>query len=90
MAMVIGILAVTRPFAFSSPAPLVASDAAFGIVFGLFVVAFIALAVLTISWAVRRDRPRREAWRRRMADQYRARGGPPTNGHHPGRDGPSS
>jgi O-antigen/teichoic acid export membrane protein len=88
MAMVIGILEATRLLAASSL--LAASDAAFGIVFGLFVVAFIALTVLTISWAVRRDRPKREAWRRRMEDEYRARGGPPTNGHRPGRGGPGA
>jgi hypothetical protein len=41
-----------------------ATDLAFGIVFGLFVLAFVVLAFVAIRWSVRRDRPGREAWRR--------------------------
>jgi membrane protein implicated in regulation of membrane protease activity len=40
-----------------------ATDVAFGIVFGLFVLALLVLAVVTIRWGVRRDRPGRQAWR---------------------------
>jgi hypothetical protein len=40
-----------------------ASDVAFGIVFGLFVLAVLVLAVVTIRWGIRRDRPGRQAWR---------------------------
>jgi hypothetical protein len=42
---------------------------AFGAVFGLFVVAFLVLVVVTIRWAVRRDRQGRAQWlaRRRAA-----------------------
>jgi hypothetical protein len=67
---------------------LTASDTAFGIVFGLFIAAFVVLAVVTITWAVRRDRPRREAWRRRMVEGDRSGGGPRGNGRRPGRPGP--
>ena len=40
-----------------------ATDVAFGIVFGLFVLALLVLAIVTIRWGVRRDRPGRQAWR---------------------------
>ncbi len=85
------ILDLTHRFATSlTVSAVVASDTAFGIVFGLFVVGFVVLSVLTISWAIRRDRPGRDAWRRRMAEEHRARGGPPTNGRRPGREGPEA
>jgi uncharacterized protein YqgC (DUF456 family) len=42
-----------------------ATDVAFGIVFGLFVLATLVLAVVAIRWGVRRDRPGRQAWRQR-------------------------
>lgn len=64
---------------------------AFGAVFGLFVVAFAVLVVVTIRWAVRRDRQGRAQWLARRRD---AEGGPDrppgadrgaavTDGHHP-------
>jgi hypothetical protein len=56
--------------------PLPAADAAFGIVFGLFVAAFAVLAVVTVRWAVRRDRTGRDAWRRGMAERHAAAGSP--------------
>ena len=43
-----------------------AAGAAFLAVFGAFVVALAVLVVLVIVWAVRRDRPGREAWRQRQ------------------------
>jgi hypothetical protein len=42
-----------------------ATDVAFGIVFGIFVLATLVLAVVAIRWGVRRDRPGRQAWRQR-------------------------
>jgi hypothetical protein len=42
-----------------------AADTAFGIVFGLFVLAVLVLAFIVIRWGVRRDRPGRQAWRQR-------------------------
>ena len=47
---------------------LLASDVAFGVVFGLFVLALLVLAVVTIRWGVRRDRPGRLAWKQRHLD----------------------
>ncbi len=35
---------------------------AFAIVFGIFVLATIALAVVTLRWAIRRDKVNREAY----------------------------
>jgi hypothetical protein len=52
-----------------------ASNVAFGVVFGLFAAAIVVLAVVTIAWAVRKDRPGREAWRQRMIERR-----PPTTG----------
>ena len=53
-----------------------ASDVAFGIVFGVFVAATAVLAVVTIVWAVRRDRSGRETWRQRMIERTEAPGTP--------------
>ncbi len=47
---------------------LLASDVAFGIVFGVFVLALLVLAVIAIRWGVRKDRPGRQAWRQRHLD----------------------
>lgn len=44
------------------------SDVAFGMVFGLFVLAFLVLAFVAIRWGVRRDRPGRQAWRQRRVE----------------------
>ena len=46
--------------------PLLASNVAFGVIFGIFVVALVALIVIVITWAVRHDRPGRAAWRERQ------------------------
>jgi hypothetical protein len=51
---------------------LMASDVAFGAVFGVFVLALAVLAVVAIRWGVRRDRSGREAWRRRRLDAAQA------------------
>jgi hypothetical protein len=46
--------------------PILAADvAAFFIIFGVFVVAMVVLAVLIVKWALAKDRPGREAWRQR-------------------------
>jgi len=46
--------------------PTATSDVAFGVVFGLFIVAFAVLSFITVRWAVRRDRAGRVAWQRRV------------------------
>lgn len=61
------------------------SDAPFLAVFGVFVAAFLVLAVVTLRWAVRRDRAGRAEWLRRQdpaqpADPGAERGEPRTRG----------
>ncbi len=58
-----------------APALLLASagNTAFYVIFGIFVVAMLALAVIVVVWAVRHDLAGREAWRRRQEER-----GPPT------------
>jgi hypothetical protein len=55
--------------------PLPATNTAFLVIFGVFVVAMLVLIVLVLTWAIRRDKAGREAWRRRQDDQP-----PPTTG----------
>jgi hypothetical protein len=51
---------------------------AFGVVFGAFVVAFVVLVVITLRWAIRRDRAGRAEWlRRRQAGRDAGRPGRP-------------
>jgi hypothetical protein len=52
---------------------LAATNAAFFVVFGIFVVAMIVLVVIVVMWAVRHDVAGRKAWRERQ----RAGGSPP-------------
>ena len=52
-----------------------AGNIAFFVIFGIFVVAFVALAVIVIMWAVRHDLAGRKAWRARQ--EARARGEEP-------------
>lgn len=57
-------------------------------VFAVFVLAFAVLVVVTIRWAVRRDRAGRAEWARRQAEQAAAVAsidgpGPRANGHRP-------
>jgi hypothetical protein len=47
--------------------PVVATNVAFYITFGVFVVAWLVLAFFTIRWAIRHDRAGFSAWRRRQA-----------------------
>ncbi len=46
-----------------------ATDTAFFVVFGLFVVALVVLAVIIIVWAVRNDIAGRRAWRARQGSR---------------------
>jgi hypothetical protein len=63
------------------PQPLLASDAAFAVVFGIFVVALLTMIVIVLTWAFRRDRDGRAAWRQRQQNRNSAAEGdvpPPT------------
>ncbi|HVX23017.1 MAG TPA: hypothetical protein VHB02_16860 [Acidimicrobiales bacterium] len=64
-----------------------AADAAFYVVFGLFAVAFVALVVITLGWAVRQDRSGRQRWLQRQQDRTEAAARPeqadPTDGGRP-------
>ena len=53
-------------------APLASSgNAAFFIVFGIFVVALLTLVVIVIVWAVRHDIAGRDLWRKRQEARAR-------------------
>jgi hypothetical protein len=54
------------------PAPLLASNVAFAVIFGIFVVALVVLIVITLTWALRRDRIGRAQWRQRQAERSAA------------------
>ena len=70
-------------------AGILGADAAFYVVFGLFIAALAALAVVTVVWAVRHDRPGLQAWRQRMLERGRTGGAERSNGRRPGgRPGP--
>lgn len=58
---------------------LLAADAAFYAVFGVFVLAFVVLTVVTVRWAVRRDRVGRAEWvqRKQEADRPQEAGAQP-------------
>ena len=62
---------------------VLASDAAFGAVFGVFVFALLVLAVLAIRWGIRRDRSGREAWKQRHLEAARAQMPDPRVALHP-------
>ena len=57
--------------ALALPAP--ATNTAFAVVFGVFVVAMVVLIVLIIVWAVRHDIAGRRAWRARQERAWQAR-----------------
>jgi hypothetical protein len=69
-------------------AVLPAADAVFFAVFGVFVLAFVVLSVITLRWAIRRDRSGREDWLLRRQGARRSpdhqHGGPAGNGRDPG------
>jgi len=54
---------------------LLGSDAAFIVLFSIFVVLILGLSVIVITWAVRRDKAGRAAWRQRQTEAG-APGGP--------------
>ena len=63
---------------------LLASNTAFIVVFGVFVAALVAMVVITVTWAWRRDRAGRAAWRRRQRQMIQLPDSrPETNGHRP-------
>ena len=80
----------SMPAALFGPSALIAASAAFGVVFGLFAAAMVVLIVVTLRWAIRRDRTRRRAWMERRADRQRLGGAPPAgqlgNGSRPAQD----
>ena len=54
-----------------------AGNTAFFVIFGLFVVAMITLAVIVIMWAVRHDMAGRKAWRARQEARVQPPPDPP-------------
>lgn len=80
---------MTADLLFESGPPFAVS-VAFVSVFAAFVVAFVVLAIVTVSWAVRKDRVGRAQWVRRRQEERIARGGvvppPVTNGRRPAKD----
>jgi hypothetical protein len=54
------------------PRPLLASEVAFAVVFGIFIVALLVLTVIVLTWAFRRDKQGRVAWRQRQQDRISA------------------
>jgi len=75
------------------PTVLLGADVAFDAVFSVFVVAFVVLAVVTVRWAIKRDRAGRAAWVRRQAPARDVRPDAPPprmNGHSPHQKGPQS
>jgi hypothetical protein len=54
-----------------------AGNTAFFVIFGIFVVALLALAVIVIMWAVRHDMAGRKAWRTRQESRVRPPPDPP-------------
>jgi membrane protein implicated in regulation of membrane protease activity len=65
-----------------SLALLLASNVAFSITFGIFVIALAALIVIVLRWAIRRDRTGRVAWRQRQQEKM---AGPEPDGPPPPR-----
>ncbi len=66
--------------------PLTASATAGFVLFGVFVAAFLVLAVITLRWAVRRDRAGRAEWVSRR-DAAESSGSGRAGGPRPGRGG---
>jgi len=67
---------------FLRPRPLLASDVAFAVLFGIFIVALLVLIAIVLTWAIRRDKQGRAAWRQRQLNKSAAAEGdvPPTPG----------
>jgi hypothetical protein len=62
-----------------TPALVLASagNTAFFVIFGIFVVAMLALVVIVIMWAVRHDMAGRKAWRIRQESRVQPPPDPP-------------
>jgi membrane protein YdbS with pleckstrin-like domain len=60
--------------------PTVATNTAFFVVFGIFVVAIVVLAVLVIMWAVRHDMAGWKVWRKEQEEAARTAGTLPADG----------
>jgi hypothetical protein len=62
-----------------APALVLASagNTAFFVIFGIFVVAMLALVVIVIMWAVRHDMAGRKAWRARQQSRVQPPPDPP-------------
>ena len=69
------------------PALLLASagNTAFYVIFGIFVLAMVALVIIVIMWAVRHDLSGRQAWRQRQEGRQNGSGPstPPPPGSAP-------
>jgi hypothetical protein len=61
--------AAASPHAHTVGVLLASSNVAFAIIFGIFLLALITMIVITLIWAVRRDRPGRAAWRQRQVER---------------------
>jgi hypothetical protein len=61
---------------------MLASNAPFYILFGIFIVALLILVVVVLTWAIRRDRAGRAVWLKRRQDKATAadRDAPPPGG----------
>ncbi len=62
---------------------VVGADAAFDVVFGLFVLALVVLSVITLRWALQRDRAGRAQWLRRREELGGGARGPTPTGNGP-------
>jgi hypothetical protein len=57
------------------PMPLLASNTAFFVIFGVFVVALLVLIVIVLTWAIRHDRAGRASWMLRRQQQQQSASG---------------
>jgi hypothetical protein len=71
-----------------------ATNVAFFVVFSVFVVAFLTMVVITLTWALRHDRAGRREWlerrRRQSASGITDPAAPQANGRKPPRPGTAS
>ena len=79
--------AVSTPALVQLPVPMAGADVAFFVVFGAFAAAVVVLSVITMRWAVRRDRAGRAEWLARRGRTGAGDAPPSANGHGPGRRG---
>lgn len=74
-------LGAVSPALLRLPVPMAGADVAFFVLFGVFVVAFVVLSVITMRWAVRQDRVGRAQWIRRRSERAAGdRDGRPASG----------